>query len=985
MTHLLPWLTDHVRTAITRCGATGASVYVPTPWNSAAPGLLVHIGDAPPVPEMATLEAASAFAASAGELMGASTPARSGCTSVVPSAERAGCLLPIPLLATLWTRSSVAAVGTNGQELRRQSDRSGAPPIVGWLGLSFQGQPGDAVTALDWRSLLELASALASTYVCFYGILTDPITGLPGRADLNGTIRAELERAQAKGRPFSLVFLKLEQLDALNERHGRRTGDTVLREFLAIVHDALRRSDTVMRYGGSVFALPLPDVGADGAMVVARKVRAGIDKAAFFGGNITLRCAVGVASIDGPADAAVRPLDLLRRADQALAAAERTGGLEIVLWAPDGDVATIEHLDPLLGVFTGQSDKDYRNMRLLWHVLQALSSSSGSELARAVVDRLSTLFPVSRVALFEESAEGTLVLMTGLCRADHGRHEPWLATDLSADERQVLDDGRGAKDVVSREWEATTDHGDRVRQLGVVVPLAIDGRSLGALYLTGSAEALGIDASDAPVLTSVGAQLALALDRERLAEDQRVREQRERQVLRAELGRLRSVLTRSEFVFQSQPMNDLVATARRVAGTDATVLITGESGTGKEMLAETVHALSPRRERSLVVVDCGAIPASLIDSELFGRERGAYTGAERRSEGRLVQADGGTVFLDEIGELPLEVQAKLLRFVQEKSLTMVGGTRQQKVDVRIIAATNRSLEHEVRAGRFREDLFHRLNVVRLRVPPLRERPDDVAFLARHFLDAFGRQYGKSMNSFSSDALERLESHTWPGNVRELQNAILQAVVLGDGPILRARDLQLNDGEAALPSVEAAPTLSRATRAGASAAPAGGGSRPTYRVATRVLLARLQGEVARAAAPKQLAPPLGKWLARDLILSAFEESGLVAARAAALLQVPETTFSRRLRQAESEVATTRMPESWGIVRAAAVEWLRSSERPAGSVLDQADRLLLGLVASDDAVRAACLMGVTVPTLKRRLAEYQETLAAGTVEEVGSLAD
>ena len=170
------------------------------------------------------------------------------------------------------------------------------------------------------------------------------------------------------------------------------------------------------------------------------------------------------------------------------------------------------------------------------------------------------------------------------------------------------------------------------------------------------------------------------------------------------------------------------------------MLVTGESGTGKEMLAHALHSLSPRHAKPLAIVDCGAIPASLMDSELFGRERGAFTGAERRSAGRLAQADGGTVFLDEIGELPLEVQAKLLRFVQERTVTLVGGTTVQTIDVRIIAATNRDLEEDVRAGRFREDLFHRLNVVRLRMPPLRERRDDILLLARHFLDVFAMQY-----------------------------------------------------------------------------------------------------------------------------------------------------------------------------------------------------------------------------------------------------
>ena len=211
--------------------------------------------------------------------------------------------------------------------------------------------------------------------------------------------------------------------------------------------------------------------------------------------------------------------------------------------------------------------------------------------------------------------------------------------------------------------------------LGIAVPLVTGGRVLGTLSLVGAPETLDLDKTDLPVLTGVAAQLAVALDREHLADLHRVRAEHERRRLQAEVQDLRSALQQDQIVFQSSAMNDLLSRARRVAATDTTVLITGESGTGKERLAQTVHQLSARRAKPFVIVDCGAIPATLIDSELFGHERGAFTGAQQRSLGRLAQADGGTVFLDEIGELPLDVQSRLLRFVQEKTISMVGGTR----------------------------------------------------------------------------------------------------------------------------------------------------------------------------------------------------------------------------------------------------------------------------------------------------------------------
>ncbi|MEZ5317048.1 MAG: sigma 54-interacting transcriptional regulator [Vicinamibacterales bacterium] len=1012
MNHLLPWLTDHVRGAAEKCGALGASVYVPTPWNPSEPGILVHVGDAAPLPEMSSLEGAAGFAQEAAAGLGPPDGQGGAAAAVLPSAVPEGCYLPIPLLATLWHRGTMAAGPEPGAgRSRRLADRLGGPPIVGWLGLRFAEAPKPVENARGWHSLLELASALASTYVCFYGILTDPVTGLPGRAELNGMLRAELDRAHANRLPFSLLFVKLEQLDDVNERLGRRMGDAALREFLDELHDTLRRSDTVMRYGASVFALPLRDVTSSGAMVVGEKIQRRMGRRVFLDGAVHLPCAVGIASCDGLDDPPLQPLDLLRRADQALSASQRGGASQVVLWRADGEVATTAHLDPLLGVFTGQTEQDYRNMRLLWDVLQAVSRATGAELAEAVVARLFALFRATRVALLEPAADRGLTLTVGQQRlADSGDVRPMSGADLTAHELRLIEaavDGLASR---RERIEADAAAGTSAT-LAVAVPLLIDGRALGALYLRGGAETLRIDDTDLPVLSSVAAQLALALDRAALAEQQRAREHRERQLLKAEVDRLRTVLKHSQFLFRSKPMAALLDTTRRVAGTDATVLITGESGTGKEMLAHTLHELSGRRGRPLVIVDCGAIPASLIDSELFGHERGAYTGAERRTGGRLAQADGGTVFLDEIGELPLEVQAKLLRFVQEKTITMVGGTRPQKVDVRIVAATNRPLEHEVRAGRFREDLFHRLNVVRLRVPSLRERPDDVVFLARHFLETFSQQYAKAVRSLDPAAERRLESHDWPGNVRELQNTVLQAVVLAEGDVVRAEDLQLPDGSlqafdapgSAMPVPVTSPTSGTPATSGASGAyqsgapglpdrhgapmtpvapvmprapvvPAGTPERtgmaiPGFDDAWRALADRLAAEITQAVgAGARLGPPLGKWLARDLVLEAHEQAGGVAARAAVAIGVPETTYSRRLRQAEASAASTRATASWSAVRSALGDVLRAGGRPDGNLLDQLEDLLLGLVVAqvpDSIARIAGLMGVSVPTIKRRL--------------------
>jgi formate hydrogenlyase transcriptional activator len=221
----------------------------------------------------------------------------------------------------------------------------------------------------------------------------------------------------------------------------------------------------------------------------------------------------------------------------------------------------------------------------------------------------------------------------------------------------------------------------------------------------------------------------------------------------------------------------------QVGPTDATVLITGETGTGKELIARRLHAMSARRHRPLVVVNCAALPGSLVESELFGHERGAFTGALQRKPGRFELAHGGTIFLDEVGELPLEVQAKLLRVLQEREFDRVGGTSPVKVDVRVIAATNRPLERLLAEGRFRADLFYRLNVYRLALPALRERREDIWLLADHFVRRYRARFAKAVRSVDEGSMERLLGYDWPGNVRELEHAIERAVLVAEGAVL----------------------------------------------------------------------------------------------------------------------------------------------------------------------------------------------------------
>ncbi len=333
---------------------------------------------------------------------------------------------------------------------------------------------------------------------------------------------------------------------------------------------------------------------------------------------------------------------------------------------------------------------------------------------------------------------------------------------------------------------------------------------------------------------------------------------------------------------QSKAVHELLKWIAKVAAAKTNVLVIGESGTGKELVARMIHDTGPLKDKAFVPVNCGAIPANLIESELFGHKRGSFTGAVSDKDGLFQVAHGGTLFLDEVGELPLALQVKLLRAIQERTIRKVGGTDDVKVDVRIIAATNRDLEAAVRQGTFREDLYYRLNVIQLKTPPLREREGDVKLLAEHFLKRFSERSGRKVEGFTDEAWAALDAHPWPGNVRELENVIERAVTLAAalGKI----------GPEQLPFVRA-----KGPQAAAPATAAGGGGPESVTTASTP-----DSSGFRLPSPDftQGSVPLQKILEqveRTYFEAALKAVGGVRPRAADLLQLPVKTFQTRAKK------------------------------------------------------------------------------------------
>jgi Nif-specific regulatory protein len=408
-----------------------------------------------------------------------------------------------------------------------------------------------------------------------------------------------------------------------------------------------------------------------------------------------------------------------------------------------------------------------RNLEAMLRVSMTVRASSGVEsLAGELIEILFDATPASEAAiLLMESETGEPVWSFGRKRASES------AGAVEAPDPLVRQCYQKDLAILSRGPVPG-------RCSMLAAPLAGSDRPLGVIYLASPDPRVEFDEDHLQLVTAIGSVSGRALETALYCER-----------LSAENRRLRQEIDlQHDMVGESPPMQEVYRFIAKVAPTDATVLIYGESGTGKELVARAIHRNSPRASKPFVAINCAALTETLLESELFGHEKGAFTGAVAQKKGKLEVADGGTVFLDEIGEVPPALQVKLLRAIQEREFERVGGTRPVRIDVRWVAATNRDLRAAIRKGTFREDLFYRLNVVSIQLPPLRERRSDIPLLAAYFADKFGRRVGRKNPGVSLQARTVLMNYDWPGNVRELENAIERAVVLGSGDLILPEDL-----------------------------------------------------------------------------------------------------------------------------------------------------------------------------------------------------
>ena len=695
-----------------------------------------------------------------------------------------------------------AVIEPPGRERRAHPSGAWVKP----LGLLFVACAPLPVLSGHQLELLEALAAACGDVLTsarlYQGATHDALTDLLRRPELEQHLAVETTIARHTDAPVALVMLDIDDLGRINRDHGRAQGDRVIARIARLIRAKVRAEDAVFRYGGEEFALVLPGTDADGALATAEKIRGAVEEYPGFGGGVRVHVSAGIAVFPHHADA---PGKLLRKADQTLFMAKQQGGNRSLAWHRRIPRHALRS-DKLIGILTGNQVKDYRNVMMLLDTIVVVNSLLEREQVLAtLLDMLLQLSGAERGVLYLDR-DGALVAEQaqdtgGVAQVPAQVCEPALERVA----RQSLPVFVHADDE-----EEEPELAEACRGLGLemvlALPLVVKTKPVGCLYLDSSKPNPEFDETDLIFMQALVRELGNALEKARLYREnleqkqaleeltarlaQKVQAQAtELADLERNLSQLKLRFNYDKIVGKSEAMQKVFKLLDRITDTDVPVLIQGETGTGKELVARALHVNGPRSEGPFVSVNCSALSESLLESELFGHVRGAFTGADRDKPGLFEQAHGGTIFLDEVQDMSQAMQRELLRVLQEGEVRRVGGKEIIHVDVRVVSATNQDLRRLVKEHHFRQDLFYRLNVVSIELPPLKDRKEDVPLLVERFLEEARTLDGRPVK-LAKDALRAMLRHDWPGNIRELQNAIEKSCLLMEGDTIEAEHLRL---------------------------------------------------------------------------------------------------------------------------------------------------------------------------------------------------
>ena len=650
---------------------------------------------------------------------------------------------------------------------------------------SYQAREND----IKWHSdlLLKTLSATIENlqlYKQYIQLTSDSLTKLRSRTALQQGIDQQIAQSS-----LALCMVHCVDFQHVNRKFGQAKGDTVLHEIAQVIEQYTRVEDISGRFGGALFGIAIQADSLEDGFTLATKLQSALHNKTYLQNAIRLSFNVGVAFIsqeEDQLDSSSSSSLLINRAEQALKAAQNESKPNIVQWEPGKFRLDEQDFNYLGGIFTPDNVTNYRNMLLLWDISSIIADEHTFErLLKSVIERLAFTFEFA---------------YAGIVNSPNSKEPNTLANNYSFELKNTSDiidlewDTHQYKHLVEGAAKLAIEHSQHTEHQedglnALVIPLGNETNE--CFFIMGHNELLDLTHDTVMLFVGFARQLGKAFKRSQLEDQLNKNLEKQNAKLSQELLELKAGMQSSALVYRSAKMQKIVELTQRAAQTDATVLITGESGTGKEKLINAIHVLSPRNKQALVIVDCGSIPETLIEAELFGHIKGAFTGAQSDSKGKIQAANGGILVLDEIGELPLSMQPKLLRFVQEKHYTPVGGNKPIEVDVKIVAVTNKDLAFEVNQGHFRKDLFYRLNVVSLHNPPLRERVEDIDLLCQHFLSKFARQFEMDKKILSQATIDLMREYPWPGNIRELENKLMQASLLTKNDEIEFFDLNIN--------------------------------------------------------------------------------------------------------------------------------------------------------------------------------------------------